>query len=229
MCETHDGSTYTNCELSAMYEPQKIGGEDFATFNAKSSTDKDTVINRISEKYTYTTSDGKALVRKDYSNGNLIKINSDEIYSLSGTAKNALILDFPEKKFGSKMDDWYKWLGENKSSAVLCLRDGKGNPTDCDSVKDQIDNFKPTQLDADDGELIDVSNKARLGSTLKGAGLGAGIGGFTGYQGAQSDIDERLTQATREYNDSLEKIYCGTGQKFLQFYNDDVEIPMLAE
>ena len=45
----------------------------------------------------------------------------------------------------------------------------------------------------------------------------------------QNDIAERLTLATREYNDSLEKVYCGTGQKFLNFYNDEVEIPLLQE
>ena len=81
----------------------------------------------------------------------------------------------------------------------------------------------------DDGGVVDFSNKARLGSTLKGAGVGGALGGFAGYQGAQSDIEDRFVQATREYNDSLEKFYCGTGRKFLSFYNDEVIIPQMKK
>ncbi|MBO4683414.1 MAG: hypothetical protein J5611_02450 [Alphaproteobacteria bacterium] len=85
------------------------------------------------------------------------------------------------------------------------------------------------QINADDGAVVDLSNKARLGSTLKGAGAGAAIGGFAGYQGAQSDIEERFVQAMREYNASLENFYCGTGRKFLSFYNDEAIIPTMNE
>ena len=84
-------------------------------------------------------------------------------------------------------------------------------------------------MDADDGGVVDFSNKARLGSTLKGAGVGGALGGFSGYQGAQSDIEARFVEATREYNDSLEKIYCGTGKKWLGYYNDAVSIPAAKE
>ena len=85
--------------------------------------------------------------------------------------------------------------------------------------------FKPIYRDASDGGIIDMSNKARLNGTLTGAGIGGGVGAFTAYQGAQNEIDERWVSAVREYKDSLQKFYCGTGTRFLSFYNDMTVIP----
>ena len=79
--------------------------------------------------------------------------------------------------------------------------------------------------DADDGGVVDLSNKARMKGTLTGAGLGAGMGAFSGYQGAQDDIQQRWLSAVREYKDSLQKIYCATGTHFLAQYNDMAMIP----
>ena len=64
-----------------------------------------------------------------------------------------------------------------------------------------------------------------VAKTLTGAGIGGAAGAYTAYQGAQSEIDERWVAAVREYKDSLQKFYCGTGQRFLSFYNDATVIP----
>ena len=158
----------------------------------------------------------------------------------AGAPSPAVIVGFQDSAFGIKAKDWYNWASANGKGAIICLRDSHGDPYKCnnekksgdnkDATKEEtykIDDFNPIRLEADDGSVVDFSNKARLGSTLKGAGVGGALGGFAGYQGAQSDIEERFVQATREYNDSLEKFYCGTGRKFLSFYNDEAIIPTI--
>ncbi|MBP5485301.1 MAG: hypothetical protein J6Y07_01185 [Alphaproteobacteria bacterium] len=154
----------------------------------------------------------------------------------AGAPISAVIVGFEDTSaFGTKYADWGQWKNAHKSDARICRRDGHGNPTDCDKLADSngkpytIDDFNPLKMEASDGGVVDFSNKARLGSTIKGAGVGGALGGFSGYQGAQNDIEERFVEATREYNDSLEKIYCGTGKKFLTFYNDVVSIPAAQE
>ena len=82
--------------------------------------------------------------------------------------------------------------------------------------------------DATDGSLIDFGNKARLKSTLIGAGVGGALGGFAGYQGAQLDVQNRWVSAVREYEDSLTKVYCVTGDRYLSKYNDAVFIPPIT-
>lgn len=173
---------------------------------------------------------------KEADDNNLYFIASAE--KKSGLGQQAVVVDYKEGAFGNKTDTWESWKAGNKK-ATFCLRDSKGNPV-ADQCNDKLskgkdnegndipytlDDFNPKFLSADDGSVIDFSNKARLGSTVKGAGVGGAIGAFSGYQGAQADIEDRLTQAIREYNDSLKKIYCGTGKKFLSFYNDDAVIP----
>jgi hypothetical protein len=65
--------------------------------------------------------------------------------------------------------------------------------------------------------------------TLTGAGVGAGMGAFAGYQGAQKDVEDHWVSAVREYKDSLQKIYCVTGNRFLSYYNDTIIIPDIGE
>ena len=165
----------------------------------------------------------------------------------TGSVVQAVIVDFKDSSaFGTKTDAWEAWKATH-TKATICRRDGSGNPVkdDCalkkkskkqnaetgaeEDVFFTVADFNPKVLSADDGSVIDLSNKARLGSTLKGAGVGGAMGAFSGYQGAQADIEDRLTQAIREYNDSLQKIYCGTGKKFLSFYNDDAIVPAMKD
>ena len=172
-----------------------------------------------------------------------------EVAKRAGAPLAAVIVGFRDSSaFGTKLAEWEAWKSANKN-AKICLRDSAGNPYNCVSnnkagaTKETeaantnttqenmsqytINDFNPLKRDADDGGVIDFSNKARLGSTLKGAGVGGALGGFSGYQGAQSDIEERFVQARREYSDSLEKFYCGSGTKYLGFYNDEILIPAM--
>ncbi len=86
-------------------------------------------------------------------------------------------------------------------------------------------NFKPITIDADDGGLVDFSNKARAKGTAIGGVAGGALGGISAYSGAQDEINERWVTAVREYKDSLQKFVCMTGDRFLSYYNDTVVIP----
>jgi len=129
------------------------------------------------------------------------------------------------KTFGAKKSDWRKWKQAN-SSATVYGRSPRGEPYRLpDNTEYDLNDFYPMMLDAEDGGLIDFGNKARLKSTLIGAGAGGALGAFVGYQGAQSDIENRWVSAVREYKDSLQKFYCTTGTRFLGYYNDTIVIP----
>lgn len=151
----------------------------------------------------------------------------------------AMVVDVQDKSFGWHKDEWSDFKTRYKGNLVVG-RSGKGVATNLDAAAvlgvsaDQQQtitlgavNFRPVYQDSDDGGIIDLNNKARLKSTLTGAGVGGAMGAFTGYQGAQSDIDERWVSAVREYKDSLQKFYCATGKRFLSYYNDVVMIPSL--
>ena len=89
--------------------------------------------------------------------------------------------------------------------------------------------FTPTSGDASDGGLVDLSNQARTKGTIAGAAAGGALGGFAGYQGAQTEITDRWTAAVREYEDSLSNFVCMTGKRYLSKYNDYIEIPTPKE
>lgn len=137
---------------------------------------------------------------------------------------SAMVPDFRDKTFGMKMKDWYKWRTGN-SSVKPIGRNARGEPTQLPTGEWTLSDFYPLTLDADDGSMIDINNKARLKGTLVGAGSGAGLGAFTAYQGATDEIQERWVASVTEYKDSLQKVYCGTGKRFLSSYNDIAVIP----
>jgi hypothetical protein len=156
---------------------------------------------------------------------NWVKI-SDGGYPENST--NAMIPNFPNKTFGVKMTEWYKWRVDpfNASKEILA-RNGRGEASRL-TKKWDMQSFYPLTIDASDGSIIDVSNRARLKSTMIGAGAGAGLGAFTAYQGAQDEIDLRWVSAVQEYKDSLQKFYCATGTRYLSQYNDIVVIPTMT-
>ena len=142
-----------------------------------------------------------------------------------------LIAGFTDSAFGKKAIDWRTWKSAN-SKAPIYYRNGDGSIGDDLRKNDAsitLENFYPMYINADDGGIIDLGNKARLKSTLIGAGAGGALGAFTAYQGAQDDIDARWVSAVREYKDSLQKFYCITGSRFLSYYNDMVIIPNINE
>ncbi len=147
----------------------------------------------------------------------------------------AMLVGVEDRGRGWKQSDWgelkkrfrdHQIVGRAGAGQAIALKmptetiNGKEQP-----IEPSIDNFSPVYRDADDGGVVDLSNKARMKGTLTGAGLGAGMGAFSGYQGAQDDIQQRWLSAVREYKDSLQKIYCATGTHFLAKYNDMAMIP----
>ncbi|MBR4475405.1 MAG: hypothetical protein IKP05_01850 [Alphaproteobacteria bacterium] len=145
----------------------------------------------------------------------------------AGPKQPVLIVGFEDSAFGRKSDYWRNWKVANENVSIY-FRNGDGNPGEDLRAKDPsitLENFYPMYVDASDGGIVDLGNKARLKSTVIGAGVGGAVGAFTAYQGAQSDIDERWVAAVREYKDSLQKFYCVTGSRFLSYYNDVVFIP----
>lgn len=122
--------------------------------------------------------------------------------------------------------------------ANLYLRDSGGNGYrdatfyDAPSATPQVpkaeykvENFVPLTIDAEDGGIVDFSNKARAKGTAIGAAAGGALGGISAYSGAQDEINERWVMARTEYKDSLQKFVCMTGNRFLSYYNDTVAIP----
>lgn len=100
----------------------------------------------------------------------------------------------------------------------------KTTTTDADKYE-----FQPIAKDASDGGLIDINNEARAKATLIGTATGGALGGFAGYQGAKTELEQRWVEAVRTYNDSLSNFVCMTGGRFLAKYNDYVEIPNLKK
>ena len=135
-----------------------------------------------------------------------------------------------EKAFGMNQSDWREWKRVYGASATFYMRNANGDATPLpDGMVYTINEFYPMLETADSGSVIDFGNKARLKGTLIGAGAGGAMGAFTAYQGAQDDIQNRWVTAVREYNDSLQKIYCITGDRFLGYYNDDIVIPRMGQ
>ncbi len=176
------------------------------------------------KKYTLNNQ-GKMVLEGGYIEGEkrYLKLSSAERVTKLIPAMIINVKD--DKTFGYKQADWNKdFLGKTKEDIVGRGTDGQQTVlTLPDDFK--MENFKPMTRGADDGGIIDISNKARTKSTLIGAGAGGALGAFTAYQGAQNDIDTRWTAATREYKDSMKMFYCGTGTKFLSFYNEPVFVP----
>lgn len=180
------------------------------------------------DKYCYL--DGKMDVLSGECNDVWIK--------LSGTVSDiksrvpAMVVDVEDKGFGWKKSDWNDFKSLYGYKEVVG-RSGSGIATNLTMATGKTllsgVNFIPVYLDSTDGGLIELGNKARLKGTLTGAGVGGAMGAFAGYQGAQSDIENRWVSAVREYKDSLQKVYCATGKRFLSYYNDTVIIPNTNE
>ena len=234
-CDNED----KNCKYNGSLIFKSIAGKTAADFVGKKAAEV-LAGQSVVQEYKYDESDSGNKTMMAGTGGYYLAV----VAKRAGAPMPAVIVKFPDSAFGVKAKDWYSWRGANGKGAKICLRDSRGNPYNCGTgvtvqnqenadaaqqIKYDINDFNPIKLEADDGGVVDFSNKARLGSTLKGAGVGGALGGFAGYQGAQSDIEERFVLATREYNDSLEKFYCGSGRKWLSFYNDEVMIPTMKK
>lgn len=153
-------------------------------------------------------------------------------YSIVKQRKPAMLVGVKDKAFGYKKSDWNK-NKSNYQNLEIVGRSGKGEAMDLGTNTQTVtfngNNFEPVYLDAEDGSLVDMDNKARLTGTLTGAGVGGAMGAFSAYQGAQDEITQRWLAEVQAYNDSLNKFYCATGSRFLSRYNDETIIPTMIQ
>ena len=136
----------------------------------------------------------------------------------------------PTKVMGFSYEDWDKTLVKLPHKIYARNSNGTvGGERTTDDNKGIDYEFIPSHLSASDGTLVDFSNAGRAKSTLAGAAAGGALGGFSGYEGAKQEIQERWVTAIREYNDSLDKFYCATGTRYLSGYNSYLEIPAMKK
>lgn len=183
------------------------------------------------QKYMLVNKELKAFVDGDPDGGDTAFVEISSAKEPVGFDVPAMVTGFDQGAFGSSTADFYKWAAANPGATVYG-RDGKGAAYNLSTDGDNnaiytIDHFTPRTVNSSDGDLIDITNRGRLKGTLTGAGVGGALGGLSGYQGAQKDINDRWLAATDEYKNSLQKVYCETGTRFLGFYNDIIQINAL--
>ena len=222
-CEQDDSGNIKNCMIVSYVNVIVEGCQK------EYMTDKEECRKKVTELYEF---DGSARTMKRVmgSAGTYMRISSA---SAIEQAVPAMIQGVEDRFFGIKASEWYK-LRNDFSVKNIVGRGANGVATELKKngeplVNFSIEDFYPITMDAEDGSLIDLGNRARMKSTLIGAGAGGALGGFIGYQGAQADIENRWVNAVREYNDSMGKIWCQTGGRFLSPYNDVVTIPNMPE
>lgn len=208
-----------------------LGALKFPEYETMDQAIEDRFLKIIQNPDLQYTMRNNAMTRglSDSSQGAWVKLDSA---GRLGQSVPAMVAGVPNKTFGMKRSDWIKWRNNNPNATIYGRSNtGKALPlaTMANGNPYKLSDFNPIMQQADDGSLIDFGNRARTQGTLVGAGAGAGMGAFTAYQGAQSDIEDRWVTAVREYKDSLKTFYCFTGDRFLGHYNNSLTIPKPAE
>lgn len=221
-CTTSDGKT--TCESKS----GGIGKVQIKTVNYKEdSVDcqkaKQMAKDQADQFEIWSTTDNNTFTKGSAGDG---ANNYYVIYSAAKVANTQhayAVFNEPLKKaFGYKT-----WEELSSKKPKIYYRYGGGGVGDLIEDDDAVANFEPSSREADDGGLVDLSNQARAKGTIVGTAAGGALGGFAGYQGAQSEVSERWTSALREYEDSLSNFVCTTGGRFLSKYNDYADIPAL--
>ena len=241
------------CDYKELNITNAIIKGPFATYNDTQKTGTFKQTNRSTgEKMDiatlYTEDGGQKIMQAEekycYINNKMVSYSSnssncDDVWiMLRGTVNvinnrtPAMVVNVEDNGMGWKKSDWSKFVSRFGTREVVG-RTGRGVAANLDNTTKkrtlQDGGFVPLYQDSEDGGIIDLSNKARIKGTLTGAGVGGGMGAFAGYQGAQQDIEDRWVSAVQEYKDSLQKIYCATGTRFLSHYNDTVIIPQMDD
>lgn len=240
-CEYKDlnttGATINGCDSSQARRSDKgkvdlediFANDGFECANAKSCY-KEGKMEELTSDYCDDSAD--------------IWIKLEGTFAIISSKKAAMVVDVEDKPLGWKKSEWSKFV-ESFGKKEVVGRTGKGtatylvveslnDSTDDNKAKKEIslqdveDIFSPVDQDSDDGSSIELGNKARMKGTLTGAGVGGALGAFSAYQGAQQEIEARWVSAVQEYRDSLQKVYCVTGTRFLSQYNDAVIIPSIG-
>ena len=189
------------------------------------------LIQNATERFCYQNNKMETMETYDGSCDDVwIKLNGN--VSIINNRTPAMVVNVEDNGMGWKKSDWSKFVSRFGTREVVG-RTGRGVAANLDNTTKkrtlQDGGFVPLYQDSEDGGIIDLSNKARIKGTLTGAGVGGGMGAFAGYRGAQQDIEDRWVSAVQEYKDSLQKIYCATGTRFLSHYNDTVIIPQMDD
>jgi hypothetical protein len=184
------------------------------------------IIKRIAEKCTekYCLANGQI---KKIDLGNSCGDSAEIFYKLENTTvlKTSEAVVIYGYDGGSKSKDWNEWKAGRKG---VDIRKRYADGTIGSRLSGyELSAFQPLYESADDGAIVDLNNKARTGATATGAGVGGALGGFSAYQGATDEIQNRYASEVQAYKDSLGKIYCATGARFISHYNDVVVIPKL--
>lgn len=213
---------YTDCKSERL---TSIVLDAYGTKQGDLETHIKSGFNDIGEDYKYHLEDGKMQSGSGGSTDIYTPIKSATTISKQ---VQAMLSDVSDKSFGWKKSEWSKIRSNIDKDAKIY---GRTNQGDAYALTEEVtlDKFIPMVQGAEDGGLIDLDNKARAKDTLIGAGAGGALGAFTAYQGAQDDIQNRWATATQEYKDSLQKIYCATGRRFLSYYNKTLDIPKLEQ
>lgn len=231
---------FTNTQKTMLCDIQEKNGEtkfikctDTQLLSVKLEAYSDILVDQIEDmNFQKVTSDLRYHIEKTDNGNTMVPGEGGESVwtpiaqaGIPGKEMAAMIADVKDKAFGLKRSDWGKMRSTIKREQLVA-RNGKGIGTELKGDY-EVSDFYPMYVSSEDGGIIDFSNKARMKGTLIGAGAGGALGAFTAYQGAKNDIENRWAEAVREYKDSLQKVYCATGNRFLSFYNDMVTIPIL--
>lgn len=223
VCKNKPDETYQDC-MSGDLISIKLAGHENTSLEELAKQNFINVKSNPGNLYSYNVE------TKQMTNG---AVSGTDTYAKISTAARpgkrypAMIAGVSDKTFGYKRSDWSA-LKNNIKLNKIYGRDSMAKAFElAENINKSIDSFYPMYVDSEDGGIIDLGNKARLKATLTGAGIGGAMGAFVGYQGAQSDIETRWLSEVRAYKDSLQKVYCATGGRFLSFYNDMLEVPEL--
>ena len=221
-CTTSDGKT-TCTSPSKRIDKVQIKTANYKEDSVDCQKAKQMSLDQANQLEIWSTTDNTTFTQGSAGDGTN---NYYVIYSAAEVTKTQhayAVFNEPLKKaFGYK-----KWEELSSKKPKIYYRYGGGGVGDLIEDDDAVANFKPNSREADDGELVDLSNQARAKGTIVGTAAGGALGGFAGYQGAQSEVSERWTSALREYEDSLSNFVCTTGERFLSKYNDYADIPAL--
>lgn len=211
--------SYTNSLVDIILE----GNIEFKKLSSKNNEKRDKLTaykqDTGSDNNSFKKTDGNSTDNNLYFKINSAYKSSDEKHAYAVFKDGA-----PAKLRRMKKSDWDNMQYENIEYYVRYSNGKTG-----DKIEDKNVIFEPSSYDASNGDLIDISNQARVKGTATGAAVGGALGGFSAYQGAQSEISERWTASMREYEGSLLNFVCVTGGRPLAKYNDYVEIPEMQK
>ena len=227
-CAEQKEGSWTGCTTISLTQ---ITFADLSDNNAQTCEPKQTVsvdcetkvLKNVSVTYRY---EDKKITHAN-GTGDLVKISSAQKVGRHVPA----MIEFKGSQgmFGIKHSDWLAKFSSGYTDARIYDTQGKPlTDKNGNEVKINIDNFYPSAQSAEDGDMVDFSNRARAKSTLIGAGGGAALGALSGVSGANAEIQNRWIAASREYEDSLNNVVCATGQRFLSKYNDPIIIPNMS-